>query len=116
MTTFQERFTEACKATDFADNSKAISGYDVWDVRCVRDGKHVDIDGPFFTEDEARISADLLRGTFRGARAYSSCHCAAWNPDPKREQLIRDQARMSRALLACRLNLPSLTNPTQETI
>lgn len=116
MTSYQKQFTEACKVNDFAANPKAISGYDVWDVRYVRDGKHVDIDGPFFTEDEARISADLLRGTFRGARAYSVCHCATWNPDPKREQLIRDQARMSRSLLACRLNVASPSNPTQEAV
>lgn len=105
MTTYQDRFKDACKITDFADNEKAVSGYDVWAVQCIRDGQHVDIDGPFFTEDEAAISADLLRGTFRGAKAYFACHCAAWNPDPKREVLIRDQARVSRSLLAIRLGV-----------
>lgn len=116
MNTYEERFTEACKASYFAPNQIAISGYDVWEVQHVRDGQKVTIDGPFFTEDEARISADLLRGTFRGARAYSACHYPAWNPDPKREALIRDQAVMSRYLLACRLGVPFSTNPTTEAI
>lgn len=112
--TFQERFLQACAATDYAENPKAVSGYDVWNVECVRDGQHVELDGPFFTEDEARISADLLRGTFRGARAYSACHCAAWNPDPDYEQLIRDQARMSRSLLACRLGVELATSAQEK--
>ncbi|WP_433771772.1 hypothetical protein [Pseudomonas putida] len=89
------------------------SGYLVWDVRHVRDGEKVSIDGPFLTEEEARVSADLLRGTFRGARAYQGIYDRIWNYDPKREQLQLDQALMSRALLAIRLGVtvptPSLT-------
>lgn len=110
MSAYQDRFSAACKVIDFAANAKAISGYDVWAVRCVRDGQNVDIDGPFFTEEEATISADLLRGTFRGARAYFACHCAAWNPAPEREVLIRNQARMTRSLLAIRLGVQHKTN------
>lgn len=34
-----------------------------WDVQHVRDGQKMTIDGPFFTEDEARVSADLLRSS-----------------------------------------------------
>ncbi|VVP89023.1 hypothetical protein PS910_02693 [Pseudomonas fluorescens] len=112
--TWQYRFAQAYQITDFAANSKAVSGYDVWNVQCIRDGQHVELDGPFFTEDEARISADLLRGTFRGARAYSACHCAAWNPDPGYEQLIRDQALMSRSLLACRLGVELVTSAEEK--
>lgn len=112
--TFQDRFLTACQVDDFAANSKAVSGYDVWATRCVRDGQHVDIDGPFFTEEEATISAQLLRGTFRGVRAYFSCHCAAWNPDPAREQLIRDQARVSRSMLAIRLGVQRTTNTEEQ--
>lgn len=114
MSLYLNRFKDACKVTEFADNTKVISGYDVWAVRCVRDGQHVDIDGPYFTEEEAAISAELLRGTFRGARAYSSCHCAAWNPDLAREQLIRDQAHASRSLLAIRLGAPQITSTEEK--
>lgn len=37
------------------------------------------LDGVFFTEEEARISADLLRATLRGARPsiINSCKCCA---------------------------------------
>lgn len=68
------------------------------------------IDGPFFTEDEARVSADLLRGTFRGARAYEVNYDRIWNYDPRREQVTFDQARMSRSLLAIRLCVQVPTN------
>lgn len=100
---YKVRFSEACKITDFAANPIAISGYDVWNVQCVQSGRHVDIDGPFFTEDEARISADLLRGSYRGVKAVSCCHCPTWNPDPALEKEIRTQALQSREMLTRRL-------------
>lgn len=103
--THQERFAEACKATDFAIDETTIGGYTVWDVQHLRNGVRVTIDGPFFTEDEARVSADLLRGTFRGARAYQSTHCSAWNPDPLREKAIRERASFSRVALARQLGV-----------
>ena len=102
---YKDRFSEACKIADFAANPIAISGYDVWNVQCVQSGRHVDIDGPFFTEEEARISADLLRGSYRGVKAVSACHCAAWNPDPAREKAIRIQGLQSREMLARRLGI-----------
>lgn len=102
---YKDRFSEACKTADFAANPIAISGYDVWNVQCVQSGRHVNIDGPFFTEEEARISADLLRGSYRGVKAVSACHCAAWNPDPARERSIRIQALQSREMLARRLGI-----------
>lgn len=102
---YQDRFSEACKTGDFAVNPIAVSGYDVWNVQCVQRGRHVDIDGPFFTEEEARISAGLLRGSYRGVKAVSACHCAAWNPDPAREKAIRIQGLQSREMLARRLGV-----------
>lgn len=105
MNGYQERFTEACKVGDFAVNPIAVSGYDVWRVQCVQRGRHVEIDGPFFTEEEARISADLLRGSYHGVKAASACHCAAWNPDPNREKAIRIQGLQSREMLARRLGV-----------
>jgi len=102
---YKDQFSEACKIADFAANPIAISGYDAWSVQCVQSGRHVDIDGPFFTEDEARISADLLRGSYRGVKAVSACHCAAWNPDPAREKAIRIQGLQSREMLARRLGI-----------
>jgi len=113
LTTYQERFTEACKTNRFASyplKQGPDSGYLVWDVQHVRDGQKVTIDGPFFTEDEARVSADLMRGTFRGARAYEVIYDRIWNYDPRREQVTFDQARMSRSLLAIRLGVEVPTN------
>jgi hypothetical protein len=113
LTTYQERFAEACNKNRFASypmKQGLDSGYLVWDVQHVRDGQKVVIDGPFFTEDEARISADLLRGTFRGARAYEVIYDRIWNYDPRREQVTFDQARMSRSLLAIRLGVEVPTN------
>lgn len=104
-TAHQERFTEACNAKDFAIDERTNGGYTVWEVRHIRGGQKVTIDGPFFTEDEARVSADLLRGTFRGARAYQSIHCSAWNPDPIREKAIRERAGLSRVALARQLGV-----------
>ncbi|WP_149088396.1 hypothetical protein [Pseudomonas prosekii] len=113
MTTYQERFAQACKTNHFASyplKQGPDSGYLVWDVQHVRDGQKVTIDGPFFTEDEARVSADLMRGTFRGARAYEVIYDRIWNYDPQREQVTFDRARMSRSLLAIRLGVEVPTN------
>lgn len=110
MTTYQERFTEACKTNRFASHpliQGPDAGYLVWEVQHPRDGQKVVIDGPFFTEEEARVSADLLRGTFSGARAYEVIYNRVWNYDPRQEQLVIDQARMSRSVLAIRLGLPA---------
>lgn len=104
--THRDRFDKACKTNRFESHPLAQgpdSGYLVWDVQHVRDGEKVTIDGPFFTEEEARVSADILRGTFRGARAYKVIYDRIWNYDPQREQVTFDQARMSRSLLAIRL-------------
>ena len=70
--TFQERFTEACSTQKFKPYELIQgpdAGYLVWEVQHVRNGQQVTIDGPYFTEKEARVSADLMRGAFRGARA-----------------------------------------------
>lgn len=103
--THQERFAEACKTLDYSSDARVIGGYVVWEVQHLRDGQKVTIDGPFFSESEARISADLLRGTFRGARAYQAIHCSAWNPNPQREKAIRDDALASRMILAMQLRV-----------
>jgi len=111
--TYQERFAEACKTNRFQSyplKQGPDSGYLVWDAQHVRDGQKVTIDSPFFTEDEARISADLMRGTFRGARAYEVIYDRIWNYDPRREQVAFDQAPMSRSLLAIRLGVKVPTN------
>ncbi|WP_321375399.1 hypothetical protein [Pseudomonas extremaustralis] len=113
--TYEERFAEACKAKHFESyplKQGPDSGYLVWDVQHVRDGQKVTIDGPFFTEEEARVSADLLRGTFRGARAYKAIRDRIWNYDPQHEQVTFDQARMSRSLLAIRLGLKAPAEST----
>ncbi len=106
--TYQDRFAEACKVQAFQPHPLAQgpeSSYLIWHVQHVRDGQHVTVDGPFLTEEEARVSADLLRGTFRGARAYQGICDRVWNYKPERERLELDQALMSRALLAVRLGV-----------
>jgi hypothetical protein len=111
--TYQERFAEACRTSRFQSyhlKQGPESGYLLWDVQHVRDGLKVTIDGPFFTEEEARVSADLLRGTFRGARAYKAIRDRIWNYDPRDEQVTFDQARMSRSLLAIRLGVKAPAN------
>lgn len=112
--TYRERFTDACNTQKFKPYELIQgpnAGYLVWEVQHVRNGQQVTIDGPYFTEEEARVSADLLRGTFRGARASGSIYNRVWNYDPRQEQLTIDQAHMSRAVLAIRLGLsaPSIT-------
>ena len=110
--THRDRFEEACKATDFTTDPRTIGGYVVWGVRHLRDGEKTDIDGPFFTEEEAQISADLLREKFRSARAYQLIHCSAWNPDPGREKAIRDDAMASRMMLAMQVGADVSTHTT----
>ncbi len=108
--TYQERFTDACNAQNFKPYELIQgpnAGYLVWEVQHVRNGQQVTIDGPYFTEEEARVSADLMRGTFRGARASETIYNRVWNYDPRQEQLTIDQAHMSRAVLAIRLGLPA---------
>lgn len=108
--TFQERFTEACKTQKFKPYELIQgpdAGYTVWEVQHVSGGQQMTVDGPFFTEEEARVSADLLRGTFRGARASDAIYNRVWSYDPRQEQLTIDQAHMSRAVLAIRLGLPA---------
>ena len=114
MKTYQDRFIEACKNTEFAAHENMIGGYYVWDVKHVCDGQKVTLDGPFYTEDEARISADLMRGTFRGARACQVIHCWAWNPDPRREKAIRDDALASRMMLAVQIGVNIPTHITRD--
>ncbi len=107
---YQERFTEACNTLKFKPYELIQgpdAGYLVWEVQHVRNGQQVTIDGPYFTEEEARVSADLMRGTFRGARASETIYNRVWNYDPRQEQLTIDQAHMSRAVLAVRLGLPA---------
>ncbi|MGV6954716.1 hypothetical protein [Pseudomonas chlororaphis] len=99
------RFAEACKTKDFATDPGTIGGYVVWTVQRMRDGERVEVEGPFFTEDEARISAELMRIEYRGARAYQSTHCSAWNPDVNREIAIREDAMAARMILAAQLGM-----------
>jgi len=102
--TFQERFARACDATTFALD-KGGPCYLLWEVHHVQAGQRVKLDGVFFTEEEARISADLLRGTLRGARAYMCSYAPNWNPDPAREASIRLEALQCREMLARRLGV-----------
>jgi hypothetical protein len=100
--THQERFTEVCKVTDFEAHAQTIGGYKVWGVTDIVKGGRVQFDGPYFTEAEASIAAELWAVTSdrRCARAEAAIHCAAWNPDPAREIAIRKDAVAARMILA----------------
>ncbi|WP_409321187.1 hypothetical protein [Pseudomonas monteilii] len=102
--TFQERFARACEVATFALD-KGGPCYLLWEVDQVQAGQRVKLDGVFFTEEEARISADLLRGTMRGARASMWSYAPNWNPDPAREASIRLEALQCREKLARRLGV-----------
>lgn len=102
--TFQERFARACDVATFS-LEKGGPCYLLWEVDHVQAGQRVKLDGVFFTEEEARISADLLRGTMRGARASMSSYAPHWNPDPAREASIRLEAMRCREMLARRLGV-----------
>lgn len=112
--THRDRFEEACKTTKFTPyelSQGPYSGYLTWSVEHVLNGQEVTVDGPFFTEEEANISADLLRGTFRGARA---CECICdriWNYRPSQEQDLLDQACSSRHSLARQLGVDLQASP-----
>lgn len=95
-----ERFIEASKTTDFAPKPGTVGGYDVWGVDNIAKGGRVQVDGPYFTPAEAEIAADLLKPLFPFARAFVAVHCWAWNPDPRREKAIRDDAMAARMMLA----------------
>ncbi len=102
--TFQERFARACDVTTFTLDRGGPS-YLLWEVDHVQAGQRVKLDGVFFTEEEARISADLLRGTMRGPRASMSSYAPNWNPCPAREASIRLEALQCREMLARRLGV-----------
>lgn len=105
MTENQRLFAEACKTVNFATDPASIGGYFVWDVQQVRDGEKVRIEGPFFTEAEARVSADVMRNEYPRCRAYQSSYSAAWMPDVNREIAIRDEAIAARMILAGQLGM-----------
>lgn len=103
-TSFQDRFRTACQVTEFARHQGGPC-YCLWDVQHVRSGQHVKVDGVFFTEEEARISADLLKGTLGGTRAYMVIYAPHWRPDPHQEAAIRLEALQCREMLARRLGV-----------
>lgn len=110
----RERFAEACKVTDFAINPSAVAGYYVWGVDHIVKGGRKEIDGPYYTEDEACIAADLMKPIEPFARASVSTHCWAWNPDPQREKAIRDDAMASRMMLAMQIGAEVPTHATND--
>ncbi|EGH00961.1 hypothetical protein PSYAE_03142 [Pseudomonas amygdali pv. aesculi str. 0893_23] len=97
----QERFTRACQVADFESHPGTLGGYKVWDVEVVKGDQGIS-DGPYFTEAEAEIAAELwcTVSDRRRARARASIHCSAWNPDPARELAIRKDAMAARMILA----------------
>lgn len=98
----QQVFAQACQVSDFAAHPTTPGGYTVWGVTALIKGGREQFDGPYLTESEAEIAAELWGGTpeRRGARAEASIHCAAWNPDPAREVAIRKDAVAARMILA----------------
>lgn len=102
--TFQDRFAQACQVATFTLD-KGGPSYLQWEVATVQRGQRVKLDDLFFTEEEARISADLLRGTFRGARADVHSYAPHWNPSPAQEVAYRLEALQCREMLARRVGV-----------
>ncbi|MBD8122549.1 hypothetical protein IFT62_15100 [Pseudomonas lutea] len=102
MNEHQKRFIEACETSDFGPHPGTLGGYKVWAVSDIVKGGRQQFDGPYFTQAEAAIAAELWGVTSdrRCARAEASIHCAAWNPDPAREIAIRKDAVAARMILA----------------
>jgi len=98
--THTERFTEACASASFAHHQPS-HGLIAWQVRRVLNGESIVIDGPFITEHEAMISADLLRGSFRGARPSQNIY----HVDAAQRQGLQDLAMAARCLLARQLGV-----------
>ncbi len=100
--THRERFAEACNSTDFEAHPTMVAGYKVWSVSDIVKGGRQEFDGPYFTGEEARVAAELWQATpeRKCARAEVAFHCAAWNPDPRREKAIREDAMAARMILA----------------
>ncbi|HDS1768659.1 hypothetical protein NPS42_23545 [Pseudomonas putida] len=100
--THRERFAEACKSTDFEEHPTMVAGYKVWNVSDIVKGGRKDFDGPYFTEEEAKIAEELWQATpeRKCARAEVTFHCAAWNPNPLYEKAIREDAMAARMILA----------------
>jgi hypothetical protein len=102
LSTYQERFAEACKTIDFEAEPRCLGGYRVWGVSDIVKGGREQFDGPYFTEEEAKISTELWQKTHdrRCAREWVSIHSTAWNPCPAREKAIREDAMATRMILA----------------
>lgn len=100
MTTYQERFTEACN-TNQLEKHGFPTRHSAYEVRITNNGQKHYVDGPFFTHEEASISAENLRKSCRNARATS----AFYQDHPAiTPQLIKD-CQTSRIQLAKQLNL-----------
>lgn len=102
MKTHQEQFAQACHTVDFEGHPGTLGGYKVWSVTDIVKGGRKAFDGPYFTESEASIAAELWSSTpaRKCARAEASIHCAAWNPSRAREIAIRKDALAARMILA----------------
>lgn len=100
--TFPNRFAQACQVASFTLDRDGPS-YLQREVATVQCGHRVKLDGIFFTEEEACISADLLCGTFCSARADVHSYALHWNPSPAREAAYRLKALQCREMLARRL-------------
>lgn len=102
MANHQERFAEACNTTDFEPEPRSRGGYKVWVVSDIVKGGREGFDGPYFTEEEAKISTELWQRTHerRCAREWLEIHNSFWNPCPAREKAIREDALAARMILA----------------
>ncbi|UUJ39470.1 hypothetical protein L1A22_22570 [Pseudomonas extremaustralis] len=94
--TYQERFTEAC-TVDQLERHESAAAHTAYDVRITNNGQKHNVDGPFFTQAEADISAEILRKSCRNARATTG---VLYQDHPAiTPQLLKD-CRASRARLA----------------
>lgn len=95
MESVKDRFAAAC-AVDQLERHESAAAHTAYDVRITNNGQKHYVDGPFFTQTEADISAEILRKSCRNARATSALHQDHPAITP---QLFKD-CRASRARLA----------------
>lgn len=98
--TYQERFTEACKM-HLLEPHELAAAHIAYEVRITNNGQKHKVDGPFFTYAEAAISAEILRKSFRNARASSCCY----QDHPAITPQLTQDCQANRARLSKDLNL-----------
>ncbi|MFZ4964689.1 hypothetical protein ACL9RJ_10490 [Pseudomonas sp. Mn2068] len=98
--THLERFAEACKRESLERHPSAAV-HTAYTANITSGGQRHCVDGPFFTHEEAAISAEILRKSCRNARATS----AFYQDHPAITPQLTKDCQANRAGLAKQLNI-----------